>query len=75
MTRQFIMHPVGKVAWIINCVVTTACLIVYCLTDGKEAILAYYIPLDFALNVSKAAFFFWQLYTDTRNKAERKELE
>lgn len=74
MVRNFIMTKAGTIAWVVNCIVTIACLIVFFLTEGKEVVLAYYIPLDVALNASKAAFFFWQYYEDKRNKDDGKKV-
>jgi len=68
MERRFIMKTLGRVIWIINSIVTFACLLAFVFTDGKELTLVLYIPLDIALNISKAAFFFWAFYQDRKVK-------
>ena len=70
MVRNFMFNKIGTYAWIVNSLTTTGCLIAYFLTDGKELVLSFYIPLDFLLNVSKAAFYFMSFYLDKRHKAD-----
>ncbi len=36
------------------------------MTDGKELVLMYYIPLDFAFNISRSAFFWYNVFLDKK---------
>jgi len=62
MERHFTFNLAARIGWAINGAVTLGCLIAYFVVNGKELTLTLYIPLDFCLNISKAAFFFWQYY-------------
>ena len=54
MQRKFMMSTMGTVVWVINCIVTLGCLIAFFCIDGHELMIGFYIPLDVALNFSKA---------------------
>ena len=60
MQRKFMMSTMGTVVWVINCIVTLGCLIAFFCIDGHELMIGFYIPLDVALNFSKACFFFME---------------
>lgn len=64
------MTKIGKAAWVVNCIVTVGCLIAFFFIDGKELLLALYIPLDMAINLSKGAFFFVEYRKDQKSKQE-----
>lgn len=44
------------------------CVIAYFCLDGKELVLKFYIPLDIALNISKASFYWYTYFNDNREK-------
>ena len=54
--------------YIINACVTLGCVIAYFMLDGKELVLKFYIPLDIALNMSKASFFWYTYFNDKLQK-------
>ena len=70
MHRKFLITKIGKVAWVVNFIVTVGCFLAFCFIDGKELLLALYIPLDMALNVSKAMFFFFEYHKDQKSVHE-----
>jgi len=75
MDSVFKMTKIGSIAWVINVIVTLVCFIVFFVTDGKELIIAFYIPLDVALNASKAAFFFHEYYNNEKSKQDTAKLD
>jgi len=60
--------------WILNGIVTFACFVSFLIVDGKERVYSFYIPLDFALNIAKSAFFWYHFHQDHKIKAEKVEL-
>lgn len=62
MDREFMYRPWSKIIFFINAACTIGCFIAYIIIDGKELFLALYIPLDFSLNMSKTAFFYFYLF-------------
>ena len=48
----------------ISFVVAVACIIAYCIVDGKEQVLEFYIPLDFMLSLMKVSFYMYISYRD-----------
>ena len=75
MHRKFLMTKIGKAAWVVNCIVTVGCLIAFFFIDGKELLLALYIPLDMAINLSKGAFFFVEYRKDQKSKQESAKID
>lgn len=55
-----------KWLWILNGLITIGCIVAYTMTDGKELVLMYYIPLDFAFNMSRSAFFWYNVFLDKK---------
>ena len=51
-----------------NLLITLGCVIAYFVIDGKEQVLKFYIPLDVALNLSKACFYWYTYLTDKWEK-------
>lgn len=47
--------------YIVNVCITLGCVIAAAIVDGKELILALYIPLDIAITLSKFCFY-WFIY-------------
>jgi len=60
--------------FVLNFVVAVACFITFLVIDGKELVYSIFIPLDLFLNISKATFYHWYMYTDKRNKADAERL-
>jgi len=50
--------------WILNVLVVLGCLIAFMCLDGKELVLTFYIPLDAALMISRAAFYWYTYWTE-----------
>lgn len=44
------------------------CIVAYFCLDGKELILTFYIPLDVALNIGKASFYWYTYFSDKWEK-------
>ena len=63
--------------WILNLITYLAVIIVYFTVDGHEMTYSIYLPLDFLLNVSKAAYYFihyWQDNKRIQEKAQTREI-
>lgn len=58
--------------WILNGFITVGCMIAYVMTDGKNLVLKYYIPLDFLFNISRTAYFWYRVFLD-RKQMQNKE--
>lgn len=50
-------------------------MIAYVLTDGKQLIFMYYIPLDFAFVISRTVFFWYNVFLDKKEADNKKKLE
>ena len=63
--------------WILNLITYLAVIIVYFTVDGHEMTYCVYLPLDFLLNASKAAYYFIHYHNDNKRiqeKAHTKEV-
>ena len=63
--------------WILNLITYLAVIIVYFTVDGHEMTYCVYLPLDFLLNASKAAYYFLNYWNDNKriqDKAHTKEV-
>ena len=70
MTRQFKLTAFASVVWLVNGFVTVGCFVAFLAKDGKEVALAYYIPLDCALSIAKACFYFYRYYYEKQYKED-----
>ena len=61
--------------WVVNGVGTLACLIAFCVIDGKQEIYSLYIPLDILINVAKSAFFWMYYFIEKRRLSENEYIE
>jgi len=68
MKREFAMDYWW--VYILNSVVSLSCFVAFFFIDGKELVYTFYIPLDFALNLSKTAFFFYEKREDQIKKVD-----
>ena len=68
MKREFVTNY----WWVytLNGMVTLGCFVAFFFIDGKELVYTFYIPLDFALNLSKMAFVFYEKHKDQIEKAD-----
>ena len=75
MDREFKYIPWTRYIQILNALCTIGCFISYMCIDGKQLMLALYIPLDLALNFSKTTYFYFYLYQDRRIKRDRELIQ
>ena len=66
MDREFKYAPWTRYVQALNALCTIGCFSAYLALDGKELVLAMYIPLDLTLNFAKTSYFYYYLYLDRR---------
>ena len=75
MDREFKYAPWTRYVQALNALCTIGCFSAYLALDGKELVLAMYIPLDLTLNFAKTSYFYYYLYLDRRQKKEKELMQ
>lgn len=73
MDRQMDMKNTW--VWIVNALVTIGCFIAFLMIDGKELVIALYIPLDLFFNIAKGVFYGYYCYIDMKQKEDSKRVQ
>ena len=69
------LHKNHSYLWFLNALVTIGAMVAYYMIDGKELVLMYYIPLDFCFNISRSAYFWYNVYADSKKKINDQKLK